>query len=144
MSRIPSLDLHAPDTSHKAAGAPRGSEIELSMIRRSHPNVLLIGPNDSNERALRELLPSCRPPIDERNPEFEMPIGRGGTFVLRCVESLSLDKQLILHEWFTREGGRIQVVSLATPRLFQLVTTGAFHEGLFYRLNVIMLMTAGT
>jgi Sigma-54 interaction domain len=138
---IPSLHPH--DHVHKPAHAPLGNEVELSAIRRSHPNVLLIGRTDSNERALSELLSSCRAPVYERNPEFEMPIVGGGTFVLRGIELLSLQRQRILHDWFTRACGRIQVVSLASPQLFQLVSAGAFHEGLFYRLNVVMLMTTG-
>jgi Sigma-54 interaction domain len=138
---IPSLHPH--DHVHTPVHQPLGNEVELSAIRRSHPNVLLIGHKDSNERALSDLLSSCRTPVYERNPEFEMPIVGGGTFVLRGIELLSLPRQRILHEWFTRACGRIQVVSLASPQLFQLVSTGAFHEGLFYRLNVVMLMTTG-
>lgn len=141
--RIPSLHPHDHRAVHKAADAPHGSEIELSMIRRSHPNVLLVGPKPSNERALSEMLPCCRTPVYEHDPAFEMPIVRGGTFVLRHIELLSPHGQRILHEWLHRECGRIQVVSLASPRLFQEVSSGAFHDALFYRLNVVMLMTGG-
>ena len=70
-----------------------------------------------------------------------MPIAAEGTVVLRYIELLSLNRQRILHDWLNCECGRIQIVSLASPRLFQLVATGAFGEALFYRLNVVMLMT---
>lgn len=138
--RSPALHPHEDGAGHKPAHAPFGG-LELSAIRQSHPNVLLIGDKDSNERALSELLPSCRTPVRERNPEFDMPPGREGTYVLRRIESLTVDRQRTLYEWFNRVCGHIQVVSLASPRLFQLVSTGAFHEALFYRLNIVMLMT---
>ena len=143
-SRMPSLHPHDRGTVHQPAHALLGSEVELSVIRRSHPNVLLIGLKDSNERALSALLPSCRTPVYERNPEFEMPNVGEGTCVMRRIEMLSPQRQRSLHEWFDRAGGRIQVVSLASPRLFQLVSAGAFHEALFYRLNIVMLMTTGS
>ena len=135
--------LHPHDHVQTPVHPPLGNEVELSAIRRSHPNVLLIGRQDSNERALSELLSSCRTPVYERNPEFDMPIVGGGTIVLRDIELLSLQRQRTLYEWFTRAHGRMQVVSLASPQLFKLLSAGAFHEGLFYRLNVVMLMTTG-
>jgi hypothetical protein len=141
--QISSSYLHEHSAAHRPAHPPLASEIELSIIRRSHLNVLLVGPRDSNERALSELLPACRTPVCEPNPEFDMPIAAEGTFVLRRIEWLSLHRQRVLHDWLSRECGRIQVVSLASPRLFQLVSTGAFHEALFYRLNVVMLTTTG-
>jgi transcriptional regulator of aromatic amino acid metabolism len=64
-----------------------------------------------------------------------------GTVVLRRIESMSQQEQRVLHGWFKPERGGVQVVSLASPRLFELVSTGAFQKALFYRLNVIMLMT---
>ena len=139
--RFPSLHPYDSAIAHTAAHPPPGRESELSTIRRLHPNVLLIGDRDSNERALSELLPSCRTPVRERNPEFEMAPGLEGTYVLRRIELLTRHRQRTLHEWFNRICGRIQVVSLASPRLLQLVSTGAFHEALFYRLNIVMLMT---
>jgi hypothetical protein len=115
--------------------------MELSVMRRLRPNVLLIGSQQSNERALSELLPVCRTPVYEPNPEFELPIVEGGTFVLRRVELLRPHRQRALHQWFTREPGRIQVITLASAQLFQRVLAGAFLEDLFYRLNAMTLQT---
>ena len=142
-SRIPSLHAHDTAAVHQPAEAPLRSEIDLPAIRRSHLNVLLIGPNDSNERALSALLPSCRTPVYDCDREFEIPDLEGGTCVLRRLELLSLSKQRVLHDWFSRASGRIQIVSLASPRLFELVSADRFDKALFYRLNVIM-MTTGT
>ena len=142
--RIPSL-LHSPehDTVHSSTHTLPGREVELATIRRLHPNVLLIGPDDSNERVLSQLLPCCRAPVYEWNPESEIPTIGGGAVVLRHIESLSPHQQRKLHEWFRQERRGIQIVSLANPRLFELVSTDAFQKALFYRLNVVMLMTSG-
>ena len=130
-----------PVDSGPATAALPGSDLELSVMRRLHPNVLLIGSQQSNERALSELLPVCRTPVYQPNPEFDMPIVEGGTFVLRRVELLRPHRQRALHEWITREPGRIQVISLASAQLFQRVSVGAFLEDLFYRLNTMTLQT---
>lgn len=141
-SRIPSLHAHNTAAVHHPE-EPLGSEVDLPVIGRWHPNVLLIGPSDSNERALKALLPWCRTPVYDCDREFAMPVGEGGTCVLRRIESLNLSEQRILHDWFSRACGRSQIVSLASPRLFGLVSAGRFDKALFYRLNVIM-MTTGT
>ena len=142
--RLPSLlHSHEHDTVRHSTQTLPGSGIELATIRRLHPNVLLIGADDSNERVLSKLLPCCRTPVHEWNPECEIPAVGSGAVVLRRIESLRPHQQRMLHEWVRRERRGIQVVSLASPRLFELVSTEAFHKALFYRLNVIMLMTSG-
>jgi hypothetical protein len=142
--RIPSLlHSHEHDTVHNSTQTLPGTEIELATIRRLLSSVLLVGPDDSNERVLSKLLPCCRTPVHEWNPECELPTVGRGVVVLRRIESLRPDQQRMLHEWFRRERRGVQIVSLASPRLFELVSTDAFHKALFYRLNVIMLMTSG-
>lgn len=141
--RIPFLTFgeQTPVDSRPAIAALLGSESELSVMRRLHPNVLLVGSQESNERALSELLPVCRTPVYQPNPAFDMPVVEGGTFVLRRVEWLRPHRQRALHEWFTREPGRIQVITPASAQLFQRVSAGAFLEDLFYRLNTMTLLT---
>jgi len=138
---FPTFGEQTPVDSRPATAALSGSDIELSVMRRLHPNVLLIGSQESNERALSELLPLCRTPVYQPNPEFEMPIVEGGTLVLRRVELLRPHRQRALHEWFTREPGRIQVITLASTQLLQRLSAGAFLEDLFYRLNTMTLQT---
>ena len=138
---FPTFGEQTPVDSEPATAALPRSDIELSVMRRLHPNVLLIGSQQSNERALSELLPVCRTPVYQPNPEFELPIVEGGTIVLRRVEVLRPHRQRALHEWFSRELGRIQVITLASAQLFQRVSAGAFLEDLFYRLNTMTLQT---
>jgi len=138
---FPTFGEQTPVNGGPAPAALIGSEMELSVMRRLRPNVLLIGSQQSNERALSELLPVCRTPVYQPNPEFELPIVEGGTFVLRRVELLRPHRQRALHQWFTREPGRIQVITLASAQLFQRVLAGAFLEDLFYRLNAMTLQT---
>ena len=141
--RIPFLNFgeQHPVETGPATAALHGREIELLVMRRLHPNVLLIGSQESNAHALSQLLPACRTPVCQPNPEFDMPIVEGGTFVLWRVELLKPHRQRALHEWFTREAGRIQVITPASAQLFQRVSTGSFLEDLFYRLNTMTLLT---
>ena len=138
---FPTFGEQTPVESGPGTAALPGSDIELSVMRRLQPNVLLIGSQQSNERALSELLPVCRTPVYQPNPAFELPIVEGGTLVLRRVEWLRPHRQRALHEWFTREPRRVQVITLASAQLFQRVSAGAFLEDLFYRLNTMTLQT---
>jgi transcriptional regulator of acetoin/glycerol metabolism len=46
---------------------------------------------------------------------------------------------MTLFDWITLAQGRMQVVSIATTRIYGLVKKGRFLEALFYRLNVVQL-----
>ena len=118
-----------------------GSGIQRSAIRLSHPNVLLVGSADANERALLELLPLCLTPMHEGVDQIDSAAAGGGTVVVRQLEQLDTARQIALCEWLGRRGRDLQIVSLASTYVFQLVLAGLFLDTLFYRLNVVTLHT---
>jgi DNA-binding NtrC family response regulator len=59
------------------------------------------------------------------------------TLVLTDVGLLSAEEQQELNDWLTCDGGNTQVVTTSAKPLFPLVKSGAFHEMLYYRLNVM-------
>ena len=65
------------------------------------------------------------------------------TLLLTRIEEMSLDQQIGLYDWMTAAQPPTQVVSVATTRIDQLVRSGRFLEGLFYRLNMVQLDARG-
>jgi hypothetical protein len=57
--------------------------------------------------------------------------------VLRDVDELDADGQLLLFDWLER--AERQIVSTVSFPLLPLVDAGAFHQGLYYRLNTVSI-----
>jgi DNA-binding NtrC family response regulator len=64
--------------------------------------------------------------------------------LLTRIEELNIDQQIALFDWMSTAHEKAQVISIATMRLDQLVKTGRFLEGLFYRLNVVQVDVKST
>ena len=109
------------------------------------PSALLIGPRGVTDAVLRDIQGSLRPPI------FEWP--RDGapwncaeppaTVILRQVAELSRDDQYSLLTWLSNGGRRVQVISVASRRVYPLVEAGAFLPALYYRINCVIVDCAG-
>ena len=112
---------------------------ELLAIGLRFPNVLLVGSRVANETALTELLPRCRKPHHVDGGLSLRP--DAGTLVLRDVETLDAAAQSDLARWIEQIYGRVQLITLTTAPLFPLVASGLFRPGLYYRLNVITIVT---
>jgi sigma-54-interacting transcriptional regulator len=121
---------------------PMHSDLEWQILKTARPNVLITGPTEAVEQSLAALEPyldlpvrhfgtcdaSLPPPTDVR------------TLVIRDVSDLSAIQQQALLTWLDQPADtRPHVVSTATRALFPLVTAGSFHDGLYYRLNTLML-----
>jgi hypothetical protein len=115
--------------------------IDLSLIARWRPNVLLLGPPDANDAALDQLAALCREPVHPLNPANRMPWPDRGTVVLRQVTDLDVDEQQAVYEWLTERNPCVQVVSTAGPSIYAAVAAGTFLPDLFYRLNVVTVET---
>jgi len=126
------FDFHTlPDAALMACLAARG--------RR--PNVLVECTSDSSEAALRQLMALCARPARycALPGRLDLPVTKEGTLVLRDVAALTLAQQVQLFDWLSAGGATLQVISLTTLPLRDLVEDGAFLESLYYRLNVIRL-----
>jgi DNA-binding NtrC family response regulator len=60
-----------------------------------------------------------------------------GTLLVRHLDALAPAEQQRLQQWLTDAQGRAQIVSASTSALWADVERGAFHEALYYRLNVV-------
>lgn len=115
-------------------------EPEWDGITRGHHNVLLEGPRDATEAAVLLLMPYLSEPILRRRPGGRFEVGSPcRTLIVQDVGTLHADEQTSLREWLDGAPGRIQIVSTNRNALFSLVTRGLFDEGLYYRLNAMLL-----
>jgi hypothetical protein len=62
-----------------------------------------------------------------------------GTLVLGDIDQLTIDQQITLSDWLWRCGHDIQVISVTRAPMSELVAEGRFLEGLFYRLNTVVI-----
>ena len=55
------------------------------------------------------------------------------------METLTRQEQDALYRWLSAVNGRARIVSSASESLFPMVESGAFNDGLYYRLNVVTI-----
>ena len=124
----------------RAAESPT-SDLNLARVRRV--NLLVVGHDDAVGRLLTSVWRSFATPIVVRHRGESLRLSpasqRVGTVVVYDVDTLTCDEQRALYLWISAGNGRTQVVSTASKSLQPLLQTGAFDEGLYYRLNVVTL-----
>ena len=121
--------------------------LDYEVLRATHPNVLIVGPDAAIDHALRALLELCRQPVttNERNHALVLPSrSNAGTLILPDVGHLSLNDQHRLLAWLEVPCGGAQVVATSVRPLYTCLHTGAFLERLYYRLNVVYLDLTAT
>jgi hypothetical protein len=143
MSRL-KIELHdAP------VDLPADLQAEWNAVTFAHRNVLLAGTQCVINSVLASLTPHLRKPVHRygRNADGSVPLPTTGSLILREVGTLDLTQQLQLFRWLERFHGQapVQMVSTTSTPLYPFVESGAFHDGLFYRLNTVRfdLNTAG-
>jgi hypothetical protein len=107
----------------------------------AHPNILVTGVPDAVERSLASLMPHLDLPVCDWTPDvLQRRPGEMKTLVIHDVDALSAEHQGALSAWLERPAiGRTQVVSTTNAPLFPRVVAGLFLEGLYYRLNTLVL-----
>ena len=50
-----------------------------------------------------------------------------------------IGQQIRLFDWLARKGNDVQVVSITGAPMTQLIDEGRFLEGLFFRLNTVVI-----
>jgi hypothetical protein len=113
---------------------------DWQRARRAHANMLLVGAPCSIADLLEALPDLRRPIVTWRSGErFSPPTANCavGTMILSGVEALPPADQQRLYQWLQRRPGETQVLSTTARPLLPLVDQGAFHDGLYYRLNTV-------
>ena len=113
---------------------------DFKLLRRYHPNVLLIGTDSATASALQEIVSVCREPIQEYPIDGRRPAPQFGTAIVHKVADLNTSAQQALYDWLSRPGARLQIISVTNRPVLPLVESGAFLAALFYRLNVVTLV----
>jgi len=101
-------------------------------------NEITLGP------AVMRLIDACSQPLSlhqvfQHPGQLNLPEALTGTLMLWDVAQLTPDQQVELYQWMNGRHEDAQIVSLTSTHLPGLVERGQFHEGLFYRLNVISM-----
>jgi hypothetical protein len=108
-------------------------EEALSILRHGRPNMLVVGDADM---FLEQIRPSLVPPVAcwTPNDTATRPTTPFRTLIVRDVDDLRLSQDLL-----TDLNTDVQIISTTKAPLFPAVQRGAFPDGLYYRLNVVML-----
>jgi hypothetical protein len=112
------------------------------ILLTDRPNVLLEGNESAIEAVILRLGPHLRPEIHWWRPglSLSLPLGGGGTVVLRDAAGLEPADQERLVEWLQAVGLRgAQVVSTGTTPLFAAVQQRTFLADLYYQLNIVRI-----
>ena len=108
---------------------------------KRRPNLLVSCFNSGVGPVVTRLMNVCARPLHIRHlpGALNLPEELTGTVLLWDVAQLTLDQQMELYGWMGSRRQDAQVISVTSARLPRLVESGQFHEGLFYRLNVVSL-----
>ena len=125
-----------------------GLSAEIALLRTlsagdARPNVMVMNTHASVDRVVEQLATLCQAPIQVcRFPgTLDLKSVVSGTLVLGDVDRLTIGQQISLSDWLWRTRNDIQIVSIARAPMMELIAEGRFLEGLFYRLNTIVLRT---
>jgi len=126
-----------------AAEDGNGVVQDLNILKTACANVLVVGPHETVEQLLTELLPHLDSPVICGTPDIDALTSSTGTMrtvVIRDVDGLSARQQQRLSCWLEHgPAAPVRIVSTTTVPLFELVEAGLFPDVLYYRLNTVLL-----
>jgi hypothetical protein len=97
---------------------------DARVLTNADSNVLIVGEPERREDLLQAMASFLQPQ---------------SSLILRDLETLDGNAQRELLQWLDGAGRHTRVVSLTSPHLYSLVTTGRFLDTLYYRLNTVRL-----
>lgn len=123
-----------------SSGRVSSHSTDINLAISVKANILVVG----SERPVANLISSLVNPdvtvwcgdIELRLPPTTSELT---TVILLDVGALKRDDQSKLAGWLDAVKGRLQVISTASAPLLPLVESGAFDEGLYYRLNTVYI-----
>lgn len=119
---------------------------DLQLVGVLRKNLLLVGDARTVRVALDVLWADIDEPVLSWRPGQTLDLPCGGyelTLVLHDVGELTGEEQTRMLRWFDHGDGRVRVVSTSTDPVWSRVTSGAFNEILYYRLNTVHVDVSG-
>jgi hypothetical protein len=113
----------------------------FTLLRLGYPNVLISGPVSQAESTFQQMRPYLRVPVATWVPR-ETPRPPAGAFrslLVRGADNMDASQQEDLARLINQSSGDVQIVSITSAPLYPLVTSGAFLQNLYYRLNVVLM-----
>lgn len=105
------------------------------------PNLLVVCAGVPATNVIESFRDWCRPPAHVcRLPgALRLPAIARGTLFLENVTAMTLAQQIAFGDWLDGTSGEPQIVSVAPASVWAAVQAGEFLEGLYYRLNTIVV-----
>jgi hypothetical protein len=113
---------------------------EASLAVSTGVNLLLVGSDEEVGQLIGDLGPDLDGPTTVWEPgrPLLLPDPTGpGTLILRHVGQMNSHDQQRVFDWLPVHGRRLRIISTTSDALAPLIARGAFHEMLYYRLNVV-------
>ena len=119
--------------------------VSLPMLMAARHNILLEGPKAWTDVLLLRLQPHFRPPVSRNGSgvAFQLIAGDVGALILQDVDLLSAAEQARVLAWMHGTTRHTKVISTTVLPLFPLIARGLFDDGLYYRLNEVLLQVDG-
>jgi hypothetical protein len=110
------------------------------VLQAMRPNVLVIDPDACHRRRVIDaVLQGSRAPLWRcGGAHLTLPEDRVGTLIVEDAAGLTDTEQQALLAWIERNRST-QVVTVAPQPLYPGVAAGTFLDGLYYRLNVLVV-----
>ena len=114
--------------------------VEARLAVSTGVNLLLVGSDEDVEELIGELRRDLDGPTNVWEPGRPLHLPdptRAGTLILRNIGQMSIPDQQRVFDWLPVHGRRRRIISTTPGSLVPLIVGGAFHETLYYRLNVV-------
>jgi len=105
------------------------------------PNLLVVCEGVEPRAVTASLRDWCARPCHVRSlpGALQLPADITGSLFLENVAGMTLSQQIALNDWLDARRGALHIVSATDRPLWPAVEAGEFLEGLYYRLNTVVL-----
>lgn len=119
------------------------TEDDRATYTRSRSNMLLVGPDSRVDPLITAVtgMPAQAVPrwsVGHDDPDADAS-AVPETLLVRNVQLLTIEQQTRLFRTIGGWQGRVRVIATAPAPVYPLVARRQFHEGLYYRLNMVCL-----
>lgn len=115
--------------------------VDLEVIKRYRPNMLMCGPVAAVNTTLAILRPFLQQPVFQWGCDTHgsLPQHLTGTLILEHASTAHGEQQRLILDWLDARTLHVQVIATTEEPLFPLVQRGVFLDRLYYKLNMLYL-----